>query len=305
MFWEPKLEHPRVLFQSNPHYAEYTWGTAKLLKFENANEQPVAAALMYPFDYNPSKKYPMVVEVYEDKASEINRYCNPGVVKTTGFNSSHMRSKGYFVLYPNLKYEIDNVGVSANESLNAILDHSFQEQAIDTNRLGLIGYSFGGYETNFIVTHNNRFTAAVSGGGFNDLIRRYTSPSESGKPEFFQFENHQSRMSKPYYAMKQAYLRNSPILEVDNMDTPLLLFAGKEDYHVNWHESESFYLALSRAQKEVSLLLYPDEAHHFVKSRARKDITRRVTDWFEHYLKEKSKPVWMQTNAYAYKNKRE
>ena len=105
--------------------------------------------------------------------------------------------------------------------------------------------------------------------------------------------------------MKQAYLRNSPILEVDNMDTPLLLFAGKEDYHVNWHESESFYLALSRAQKEVSLLLYPDEGHHFVKSRARKDITRRVTDWFEHYLKEKSKPVWMQTNAYAYKNKRE
>ncbi len=305
MVWEPKLKHPQVLFQSNPHYAEYTWGTAKLLKFENANEQPVAAALMYPFDYDPSKKYPMIVEVYEDKASEINRYCNPGVAKTTGFNSSHMRSKGYFVLYPNLKYRIDDVGVSANESLNAILDHSFQEQAIDTNRLGLIGYSFGGYETNFIVTHNNRFTAAVSGGGFNDLIRRYTSPNESGKPEFFQFENYQSRMSKPYYAMKQAYLRNSPILEVDNMDTPLLLFAGKEDYHVNWHESESFYLALSRAEKEVSLLLYPYEAHHFVKSKAREDITKRVTDWFEHYLKEKPKPVWMQTNAYAYKNKRE
>ena len=91
------------------------------------------------------------------------------------------------------------------------------------------------------MTHNNRFTAAVSGGGFNDLIRRYTSPSESGKPEFFQFENHQSRMSKPYYAMKQAYLRNSPILEVDNMDTPLLLFAGKEDYHVNENLLEFFF----------------------------------------------------------------
>lgn len=302
MFWEPKLKHPQVLFQSNPHYAEYTWGRAKLLKFENANEQPVAAALMYPFEFDPSKKYPMIVEVYEDKAGEINRYCNPGVAKTTGFNSSHMRSKGYFVLYPNLKYSIDDVGVSANESLNAILDHSFQEQAIDTNRLGLIGYSFGGYETNFIVTHNNRFAAAVSGGGFNDLIRRYTTPKENGYPQFFQFENYQSRMSKPYYAMKQAYLRNSPILEVDNMYTPLLLFAGKEDYHVNSHQSESFYLALSRAEKEVSLLLYPDEAHHFVKSRARKDITRRVTDWFEHYLKGKPKPLWMQTDAYAFKN---
>jgi len=302
MVWEPKLKHPQVLFQSNPHYAEYTWGKAKLLKFENANEQPVVAALMYPFDYDPSKKYPMVVEVYEDKAGEINRYCNPGVAKTTGFNSSHMRSKGYFVLYPNLKYEIDNVGVSANESLNAILDHSFQEQAIDTNRLGLIGYSFGGYETNFIMTHNNRFAAAVSGGGFNDLIQRYTTPKENGYPQFFQFENYQSRMSKPYYIMKQAYLRNSPILEVDNMDTPLLLFAGKEDYHVNWHQSESFYLALSRAEKEVTLLLYPDETHHFVKSRARKDITRRVTDWFEHYLKGKPKPLWMQTDAYAFIN---
>jgi len=302
MVWEPKLEHPQELFQSNPHYPEYTWGKAKLLKFENANEQPVAAALMYPFDFDPAKKYPMIVEVYEDKAGEINRYCNPGTRKTTGFNSSLMRSKGYFVLYPNLKYRIDDVGVSANESLNAILDCSFQEQAIDTNRLGLIGYSFGGYETNFIVTHNNRFAAAVSGGGFNDLIRRYTSPSESGKPEFFQFENYQSRMSKPYYAMKQAYLRNSPILEVDNLDTPLLLFAGKEDYHVNWHESESFYLALSRIEKEAILLLYPDEAHHFVKSKAREDITKRVTDWFNHYLKENPKPLWMQTDAYAFKN---
>ena len=91
---------------------------------------------------------------------------------------------------------------------------------------------------------------------------------------------------------------NSPIWKVDQVDTPLLLYTGKEDYHVNRNQSIAFYLGLKRAGKESSLLLYPDQGHAFSNLKAIHDLNDRILEWFEHYLKGGPKSLWMKANAY-------
>jgi len=108
-------------------------------------------------------------------------------------------------------------------------------------------------------------------------------------------------MGKPYYEIKDAYLRNSPILDVDRITTPLLLFAGKQDHHVDWNQSLMFHMALKRAQKESVLLLYPEASHVLVDPFTKKDIMARVGQWFDHYLKGAVKPKWMQADTYEFK----
>lgn len=302
MYWSENLKEPRAVFQSNPQHFRYDWGKAELISYSNGKEddKPVFGALFYPFNYDPQKKYPLIVKVYEDLAMYINRYSRPSFKVSEGINISLLRSQGYFVLFPNLRYKQNDIGVSANASLNRILDKVLENRSINEKRMGLTGYSFGGYETNYIVTHNDRFAAAASGGSFADLIRRYTIPDGFGQNIFFQFENYQSRMSGPYYKLKEVYLRNSPIMDVENANTPLLLFAGKKDYHVDWHESVAFYSALKRAGKETVLLLYPEEAHVFFDPKKREDLTHRIMEWFDHYLKGSTKSNWMKANSYDY-----
>lgn len=299
MYWNKQLNESKVIFQSNPQHFKYQWGDAELLSHEDSTgKEQTFGALFYPFDYDLSNTYPMVVSIYESPAYKINRYSRPSFQNTDGFNISLLRSQGYFVLLPNLRYKLNNVGVSANSSLNKMLDETVKNQAIDQKRIGLTGYSFGGYETNYVVSHNNRFAAAISGGGFNDLIRRYTTLNSGGGPQFFQFENYQTRMTGPYFQFKEAYLKNSPILDVQNISTPLLIYSGKEDYHVNWSESVALYLGLKRAGKKAVLLLYPNEGHVFSNPKHNEDVTKRTMDWFGHFLKGDPKLNWMTSNSY-------
>ena len=140
--------------------------------------------------------------------------------------------------------------------------------------------------------------AEVSGGGLSDLTRKYTTVDGVGNTKFYHLENYQGRMQGPYYENQQAYMDNSPIWNVDRVNTPLLLYAGKEDYHVNRNQSIAFYLGLKRAGKESSLLLYPDQGHAFSNLKAIQDLNDRILEWFEHYLKGGPKSLWMKANAY-------
>ena len=301
MYWNKHLKTPKELFQSNPQHFNFQWGKAELLAYVNPEtKKHTHGALFYPFGYKPGKKYPLVVNVYENQAYEINRYSKPSIRNNSGFNISLLRSQGYFVLSPNLNYKLNHVGFSINESLNKILDKIVAVKSIDKDKIGLMGYSFGGYETNYIISHNNRFAAAVSGGSVSDLVRSYTTTGKFGGPKFFQFENYQSRMTGPYFELKDEYASNSPILNVQDVNTPILIFAGKDDHHVNWSESVAFYLGLKRADKDAVLLLYPDEGHVFTHIKSQKDITQRTLDWFGHFLMGQSKPKWMTANSYDF-----
>lgn len=160
---------------------------------------------------------------------------------------------------------------------------------------GLYGHSFGGYETNFIISQTPIFAAAVSGAGISDNIAYYFNISENGtlQSEMWRFESQQWRIGKSLYEDKDGYLRNSPIMNAEKVKTPLLLWAGKEDRIVPYSQSISYYLALRRLENKNIMLVYPNEDHILENSSYKADLSKRMMDWFDYFLKGESTSEWI------------
>src|SRR5690606_33601842 len=121
---------------------------------------------------------------------------------------------------------------------------------VDKNALGLIGSSFGGYETSFIISQTNLFSAAVTGCGVFDLTSvYYTLREDWGRPVHPIVENGQYQMEKSLYKNQEAYRNNSPSEFVEDINTPTLIWTGGADYQVDWHQSRTMYLALRLLDK--------------------------------------------------------
>lgn len=159
----------------------------------------------------------------------------------------------------------------------------------------MFGHSFGGYETNFIISQTNIFAAAVSGAGISDIISMYFNIGKSFdfQSDMFRFENQQWRMGKSLYDDKEAYLRNSPIMHAENVKTPLLLWTGKNDRIVPWNQSISYYLALRKLGVKNEMLVYPDEEHSLANPSNQTDLSKRMMAWFDHLLKGYPEPEWI------------
>ena len=159
---------------------------------------------------------------------------------------------------------------------------------------GLIGHSFGGYETDFIITQSNIFAAAIAGSAATDLNSFYLTLNwTTGKPDMWRFEDHQWRMEKSLFEDRERYKTNSPITYVENIKTPLLSWTGQEDLQVDWHQSIELYLALRRLSKKHILLLYPKESHELFKPENQKDLSKKMQQWFAYFLKGESPADWI------------
>ncbi len=283
-----------IIFKSNPQHHNYNWGSSKLITYKNSKGVSLNGVLYYPFNYSPKKSYPMIVSIYEKQTAFLHKYSNPTLLNQgAGFNISNTLSQGYFVLLPDIVYEIGNPGFSALDCVLAATKSALKIAPINKNKMGLIGSSFGGYETNFIITQSNMFSAAVAGCGLSDLTSSYFSMGWGDlKPNMWRFENSQFRMGKTWFENREGYRSNSPINAVSNVNTPLLTYSGKEDTQVNPSQSMQFYLALRRLKKEHIMLLYPNENHAIVNPKNQRDITQRISDWFGFYLKDLEKPDW-------------
>ncbi|TPG38400.1 alpha/beta hydrolase family protein [Flavobacterium pectinovorum] len=159
---------------------------------------------------------------------------------------------------------------------------------------GLIGHSFGGYETAFIITQTPIFSAAVASGAITDLNSMYHSVSlQLGKPEMWRFQGEQWTMNKPPYEAAEKYNANSPIMHIANITTPVLLWTGKDDKMVDTHQSMEYYLALRRLGKKSIMLFYPEEGHTLVKPANQNDVTQKMLQWFDYFLKEDRSEKWI------------
>lgn len=286
----------KTIFKSNPQHDNYGWAGSKLLDYKNSKGISIKGALFYPFNYNPRQQYPMVVHIYERKSGNIHRYANPSLLNEgNGFNVSNYTSQGYFVLLPDIVYEIGNPGFSAVDCVIAATKSALEIAPVNKNRLGLIGGSFGGYETNFIITQTNLFAAAVAGAGILDFSSNYLSVCWGDKKSNnWRYEHGQMRMGKTWFEDMEGYQKNSPINAVSKVTTPLLSYTGEEDTQVNPDQTMEYYLALRRLKKEHIMLIYPKEGHAFQGYDTQSDLSLRVSDWFGYYLKGEKRPEWFE-----------
>jgi len=162
------------------------------------------------------------------------------------------------------------------------------------HRSGLNGHSFGGYESYLIATQTNRFATVVAGNGWTDLVSAslYLGPTLN-IPDFYRAEYDQLRIGKSLFEDMNAYLDNSPVLLAQKVTTPVLGWVGKEDRHVNALQGQEFYFALRRLGKEEVLLRYNDEGHNLYNNKSQEDLTLRIQQWFDRYLKNGPIKDWM------------
>jgi len=283
-----------VIYQSNQQHYKYNWGHAELLNYSTQDGTQLKGALFYPSNFDPNKKYPVIVHIYEIKSDEIHHYQNPSLYESAWYSFSNFTTQGYFVFFPDIIYNKKGPGMSALNSVDAAMDALIELPFIDEENIGLTGFSFGGYQTCFIISQTDRFKTAVAGTSATNMLSFYLSMAWMwNRSQTWRFETQQWRFGKSYFEIPEIYEQNSPIHHAQNINTPLLTWTGDKDTNVNWEQSVELYNALRRLNKEHIFLLYPNEGHSLLKKENQMDLTIRMREWFDHYLKGMEPAAWM------------
>ena len=267
----------------------------EVLSYTNSLGTALKGILYYPVNYNPAKKYPMVVYIYQIKSTSSNVYSVP-CNEPTGVNRRTLLENGFFVYEPDIVLDSRGTGLSALDCVNNALDAIKTNPAINMRKIGLTGHSMGGYETNFIATHSDRFAAFVSGAGFSDIISSYHSYDyHEQKPNHTRFETGQYEMGKPFSEDKDLYFKNNPINYVANVKAPVLLWCGEKDDIVPSENIMKFFNGLKRNELTVVAVFYPKISHDLGNNtNESKDMSKRMLEWWNYFLKGKTDTVWIQ-----------
>ncbi|WP_449400688.1 alpha/beta hydrolase family protein [Chryseobacterium wanjuense] len=203
--------------------------------------------------------------------------------------------EGFAVLLADISQSHKGAGISALESINNALDELQKIRNVDMARIGLMGQSFGGYETNFIAGHSDRFAAYVSGSAVSDVVRTYYAYNyHFNAPDYYRYEGRQYWFKATLAENPEKYIKNNPIMSVQNVSAPMLLWTGTDDGNVSPEGTKSMFIALRKYRKPVIALFYDKEGHSLSRAEAQKDLTLKILDWFNYHLKNKKNIPWIQ-----------
>jgi len=288
------LADARQVSHIDAFQGDYAWGRQVLLPYSNKRGDKLQMMLTYPADYQPGKKYPMVVYYYEKLSDTFHNYVTPN--DRNPYNTTVFSQNGYFVLRPDVVFQARNPGYSGLDCVTSAVSAVLAKiPDIDAKRVGNMGHSWGGYQSAFYAVHNHgTFAATIAGAPLTDLISMYGYTSgNSGLPETGHYETSQERMQVPLWEDPQAYIRNSTVFSVDSLQTPLLLEEGDADGNVNHFQSEELYNFGRRLGKNVVYLVYEGENHNVARPESQADYLHRQLEWFGHYLKGDPAAAWI------------
>lgn len=276
----------------------YNWLTAELFNVSLPDSSLVQGILYKPENFDSTRQYPLIMHYYETRSNDLHVF--PVPERTDGgFDISWFVSRGYLVACVDIEYKIGWPGASANHCVNACAASLKKRAYVNEKKIGLYGHSFGGFETNYIVTHSYGFSAAVSSAGVSNLIEGYGEVwGSSGISKDNYTIKHQMRMGVAPWENPALYMENSPVLLANRVKTPMLFMHNINDYNVPFSQGRQFFTALRRCGSPSWLLQY-DNSRHLVSEEQASDFTTRVTQFFDHYLKDQPMPCWMASKSEA------
>jgi dipeptidyl aminopeptidase/acylaminoacyl peptidase len=288
----PAFKDLKKVSDANPQKAGLGWGTSELVRFKNIDGVPLSAMLIKPPNFDPAKKYPMIVYIYETLSENVHRFVDPR--PSHSINPSYYASNGYLVLEPDIAYTIGHPGQSALKCVLPAIQSVVDKGFVDEKAIGIQGHSWGGYQIAYMITQTTRFRAASAGAPVANMTSAYSGIRwGSGLPRQFQYEHTQSRIGGNLWEAPMLYLENSPVFKADRVQTPLMMIHNDQDDAVPWYQGIEYYLALRRLGKEVYLFTYNGEPHGLRKRQNQKDYTMRMQQFFDHFLKGAPAPEWM------------
>jgi dienelactone hydrolase len=283
---------PTRISNANPQQSEYRWGTAQLVHWLSDDGVPLAGILYKPDDFDPSRKYPMLVYFYEQLSNNLHDYVPPAGRNV--INPTVYVSNDYLVFIPDIHYEIGYPGPSAVKSVVPGVQMLIDSGFVDRHAVGLQGQSWGGYQVAYIITQTSMFRAAMAGAPVANMTSAYGGIRwASGRARAFQYEHTQSRIGGSIWDEPLRYLRNSPLFWADRIRTPLFIMHNDGDGAVPWYQGVELFVAMRRLGKEVYLIDYNDEAHNPTKRANQLDIAMRMQQFFDHHLRGAPAPDWM------------
>ena len=277
----------------NPQQKDFHWGRTDLVPFKSRFGAELNGTLIYPADYDPAKKYPMVTYIYERLSDEKNAYLYPS--EWSAYNQQYFSHNGYFVFMPDIAYKGNRPGESAVDCLEPAVDAVLKMNVgVDPKKVGLIGHSWGGYQTAFVTTVSDRFAIGACGAPLTELTSMYNSFYwNSGSLDQPLMETGQGRMRVPFWEDPKAYFDNSPVWQSAKRKTPLLMAQGDADGAVDFHQAQYLFNTLRRMGKNCVLLMYAGENHNFTLRPDQLDYAKRLRHWMDVYLKDAKPEAWV------------
>ncbi|GAC1574892.1 MAG: hypothetical protein NVS3B7_07030 [Candidatus Elarobacter sp.] len=266
---------------ANAHVRRLT-GRARSLTW-TSDGNPVQGWLIFPPDTKPGVRYPIVTYVHGGPAFAHYPLYPSG---PTAFQAT-LAARGFIVFEPNprgsygqgeafTRANVKDFGYGDLRDILSGLDAAGQTIPVDSKRLGIFGWSYGGYMTMWAVTQTNRFSAAVAGAGLSDWLSYYgTNGIDTWMIPYF---------GNSVYDDPTVYARSSPINYVKAVKTPTLMVAGDRDAEVPVTQSYEYWHALKALGVPTELVVYPGEGHEFFKPADQRDVAQRIVTWFDRRI---------------------
>ncbi|HVI45846.1 MAG TPA: prolyl oligopeptidase family serine peptidase [Chitinophaga sp.] len=273
---------------------DYNWYTTELHTWKALDGKEIQGILYKPENFDPGKKYPVIFHYYERKSNGLHAYLPPEPLNSgCAINIPTFVSNGYLVFTPDIYYTMGDPMQGAFDAVASAAGYISQLSFVDSTRMGLQGCSFGGIETNYLVTHTNIFKAACSASGLGNFISDYGSVGSDGRclQDMFEYGG-QIRMGGTLWQIPDLYIKNSAIFNADKVTTPFLLMHTTKDGVCNFSQAIELFTALRRLRKKAWLLEYTN-GNHGIWGKSGYDFSIRMQQFFDHYLKNKPAPKWM------------
>jgi len=285
---------------TNPQQKNFNWGTAELVSWETYEGDEMQGILYKPENFDPAKKYPLLVYFYERYSDRLHRHSVPAPIRSV-INFTYYTSNEYLIFVPDIKYKTGYPGPSAYNCIVSGTEAMIEQFSfIDKENIGIQGQSWGGYQTAYIITQTDIYKAAMAGAPVSNMTSAYGGIRwGSGRSRAFQYEETQSRIGGTLWEKQDLYILNSPLFFVPKINTPLLMMHNDKDGAVPWYQGIEMFNAMRRLDKPVWMLVYNGAPHNLKRRADMKDLTVRMQQFFDFYLKGDPEPRWMKSGISA------
>jgi len=290
---DPSFRSSTRISDVNPQQSEYRWATVERVEWTSANGESLEGLLYKPEDFDASEEYPMMTYFYERNSNTLHQHFAPSAHRSI-INRTFYASRGYLVFVPDVVYKEGFPGESAMHSVMPGVTMLADRDYVDEDRIGVQGHSWGGYQIAHMVTKTDLFAAAEAGAPVSNMISAYGGIRwGTGLSRMFQYEETQSRIGGTLWERPLHYIDNSPIFQANRIETPLLMMHNDKDGAVPWEQGIELFVALRRLNKPAWLINYNGERHWPTERAEIRDWTRRMQQYFDHYLKDAPAPEWL------------